>query len=439
MFQMGKKGMTKTDNAQGSVLILAPVDHQIREHAAAWRNAGIEVIEVTSAAEATAVAAERMPSVAVVHDSSAQPSRLGDLASVRVLLEDGAPIDASARSHFDFELAIGPLVEQLPGLVRVGQRLAVTQDTCRRLALDLNAGGREFSGCSAATRRVNTALRRAADSDATILVEGKAGTGKSMAALWIHQGSRRCNRAPVVVEASGLDPERLEAALAEAASTTLVLEGVEMLPAKSQSMLVRHLKERHGAVAGQARVVATTAARLPEMVARGQFREDLFYRLNMFPVVLPTLRERREDIAILAKDFAGVGPSGECAFTPAAMILLESHPWEGNVAQLRNVVERAVSLAGGGAVDRMHLLGPATGLSANFDHPLEQHHREPADNEDDDDLREEDIRPLQEEEERLLGRALKATQGNVRRAAQLLGIGRATLYRKIQVYDLKLT
>lgn len=431
--------MTTTDNAHGSVLILAPVEHPIHARASEWRDAGIEVLETTSTAEATAAATDRVPALAVVHPSQAQPSRLGDLASVRVLLQDGEASDPTVRGHYDFELDLSALVDQLPGLVRVGQRLAVTQDTCRRLAMDLNAGGREFSGNSAATRRINTALRRAADSDATILVEGKPGTGKSMAALWIHQGSRRCKRAPVVVEASSLDPDRLTQVLDESASTTLVLDGVESLPSKCQSLLVRHLKERHGSVSGQARIVATTSARLPEMVARGQFREDLYYRLNMFPVVLPTLRERREDIAVLANEFTSGGSGGPCAFTPAAMILLESHPWEGNVAQLRNVIERAVSLAGGGAVDRMHLLGPATGLSANFDHPLEHQERATESAEDGDDLREEDIRPLQEEEERLLSRALKATQGNVRRAAQLLGIGRATLYRKIQVYDLKLT
>jgi DNA-binding NtrC family response regulator len=117
------------------------------------------------------------------------------------------------------------------------------------------------------------------------------------------------------------------------------------------------------------------------------------------------------------------------------MILLESHPWPGNVAQLQNAVMRAHSLAAGGTIDSVHLLGPSTGLNVDSEPAVQA--RGAADR-DDEEVREEDILPLDTEEKRLLARALKATKGNVRRAAQLLRIGRATLYRKIQVYKLKL-
>ena len=114
---------------------------------------------------------------------------------------------------------------------------------------------------------------------------------------------------------------------------------------------------------------------------------------------------------------------------------MESHPWPGNVAQLQNAVTRAHALAGGEAIDPGHLIGPSTGLTVDSVEPLGI---SSASETADDDPREEDVLPLETEEKRLLARALKATKGNVRRAAQLLHIGRATLYRKIQIYKLKL-
>jgi DNA-binding NtrC family response regulator len=117
------------------------------------------------------------------------------------------------------------------------------------------------------------------------------------------------------------------------------------------------------------------------------------------------------------------------------MILLETHPWPGNIAQLQDTILRAQSLAGSESIDRQHLLGPTTG----FDFEPEELAPPPrAEVVEEGAVREEDILPLELEEKRLLARALKATKGNVRRAAQLLRIGRATLYRKIQIYKLKL-
>ena len=188
--------------------------------------------------------------------------------------------------------------------------------------------------------------------------------------------------------------------------------------------------------------MATTSAKLPEQVSRSKFREDLYYRLNVFPIPIPSLQERRDDIALLATHFlkmseesTGVSQAG---FTASAMILLESHPWPGNVAQLQNAVLRAHSIAGTNPVDSVHLLGPSTGLEVDgVEHIAAANPVAPTSDEEEE-IREEDILPLDAEEKRLLARALKATKGNVRRAAQLLRIGRATLYRKIQIYKLRL-
>ena len=304
--------------------------------------------------------------------------------------------------------------------------------------------GSALVGRSPLMRRLQTTLSRAADGDATVLVEGARGAGKSMAARVIHCKSRRSNKSMVVHAASGLDAETLQRSLTEAKGTTLLIEDVDQMPATAQQALVRFLKERSSRPAtdgAPARVIATTSAHLPELVSRGAFREDLYYRLHAYPIVVPSLRERSEDIVVLAESFldqmtasTGQRPAG---FTPAARTMLESMPWPGNVAQLENVVRRAFLVAGGAAIDERHLTLPAvaaaptTGLAPTTSAPTK------ATNEDEQ-IDEESIRPFEEEEKRILGRALKATGGQVRKAAQLLGIGRATLYRKIQQFHLPL-
>jgi len=171
------------------------------------------------------------------------------------------------------------------------------------------------------------------------------------------------------------------------------------------------------------------------LVARGVFREDLYYRLHVFPIVMPTLRERTEDIAILARTLldqcAGQGKIRPVGFTAEALAQLEAQPWPGNVAQLENVIRRAYVCAGGGPIDTAQLApaaAPGAAARPSVAPSVDQGEV----------VTEDSIRPFEQEEQLLLTRALKATHGNVRRAAQLLGIGRATLYRKIQQYRLRL-
>lgn len=287
-------------------------------------------------------------------------------------------------------------------------------------------------------RRLQGAISRAADCDATVLVEGPRGAGKSLAARMIHLKSRRAVQAAIVHDCGALSPEQLGRSLASGARTTVILEDVDRLPANTQATLVKHLKERSTSCAPTlVRLIATTAAHIPELVARGSFREDLFYRLHAFPIVVPGLQERTDDINLLADAIldAGVPASGRShqGLTPAARVLLESMSYPNNVAQLEAIVRRGLVLANGGPIDREHLVAssPATPGAA----PPRVDEQAPQDCPE---LTEDAIRPFEEEEKLLLGRALQATRGNVRRAAQLLGIGRATLYRKIQQYRLRL-
>jgi len=363
---------------------------------------------------------------------------------VMISSDDETKVVVEAMRLGALDYLVKPLrADKVLATVKLAARAGRLERENRRLARKLEAlnAGQGLVGCSTVFRRLASVLRRVAESEATVLIEGKPGTGKTMAAEMIHRSGRRSSAPLVSVSSDATTPESLEAALKEADHGTLLVEDIDLMPPAAQSRLVRHLKERSGNnSAPDARVVATTSARLPEMVARSKFREDLYYRLNVFPIPVPSLQERRDDIALLATHFlkqseetTGLQQKG---FSASAMILLESHPCPGNVAQLQNAILRAHSLAGSEPIDSVHLLGPSIGIEAEG---LEQEPKAPAAaTEAEEEVREEDILPLDTEEKRLLARALKATKGNVRRAAQLLRIGRATLYRKIQVYKLRL-
>jgi two-component system NtrC family response regulator len=335
-----------------------------------------------------------------------------------------------------FEAAIEPLL-------RIANELRGSMARCRELEhlVEGVRTGSALVGNSAPMRRLHTALSRAADTDATVLIEGPRGAGKSLTARVVHCKSRRSNRRLEVVACGQQDAESLAKALAGAIGTTLVLEDIDRLPAAAQSVLVRHLKERNPSqLATAPRLISTTAAHLPELVAKGAFREDLYYRLHAFPIVVPSLRERTDDIVPIAEAIldASVLPSARShhGFTPAAVALLQDLPWPGNVAQLESTVRRAHALAGGAAIDRDHLLASPPPVAVAAAGPIGGGPRRS--DEAEVAIDEDSIRPFEEEEQSILSHALRATKGNVRRAAQLLGIGRATLYRKIQQYKLRL-
>lgn len=330
--------------------------------------------------------------------------------------------------------ALSPLLSMSVELATKGRRLRELEDFVGGIR-----SGSAIVGNTPVMRRLQSSLSRAADCDATVLLEGPSGSGKSLVARAIHLKSRRSNELLVVKDCAKLTADGLANAIADCNDTTLVLESVDALSSAAQSVLVKHLKERSTSRAKTlARLVATTSAHIPEMVARGAFREDLYYRLHAFPVMIPGLSERVDDIPALADAIldAGVPASGRGhqGFTPAARMLLESMQWPGQVAQLEATIRRGQMLAGGAAIDREHLMAPAAG-NAPIAVPASVTGNAAA---EEIELTEDAIRPFEEEEKFLLGRALQATKGNVRRAAQLLGIGRATLYRKIQQYQLRL-
>jgi DNA-binding NtrC family response regulator len=327
----------------------------------------------------------------------------------------------------------------LDALLALAVALRQCGSKCRELerVVDGIRSGNALVGHSPVMRRLLTAISRAADSDATVLIEGPVGAGKSLTARMIHCKSRRTGRPITVVECASATADSLAKALAEANGTTVVLENVDQLPPPAQATLVRNLKERPGVPNSAARIVSTTSAHLPELVARGTFREDLYYRLHGMPITVPALRERVSDLSMLAQAILAAGTQDAqrpINLTNEAVSWLESMPWPGNVAQLETVLRRAQLLAGGNPIGRDHLA--AAPVQGNVPVSRESTPRDVE--EPDDTVAEEQILPFEVEEQRMLTRALSATKGNVRRAAQLLGIGRATLYRKIQQYQLRL-
>lgn len=278
-------------------------------------------------------------------------------------------------------------------------------------------------------------IRRAASSDAPLLLVGEPGTGRSTLARAIHTAGPRATGPLVEVDVAGLPSTLFESELfgyregaftgadrpregrvAQAGGGTLVLDHLEELPRDVQPKLLRLIAERRYAPLGgeereaDVRFLALAADDLPERVERGAFRSDLFYRLEVLAFRLPPLRRRRRDLPrvverLLADLRQRLGrPGAELA--PAALEWIPEHPWPGNLTQLRNVLERALILHGDG--------------------PLEPEPPEEGDR----------PRPLVEVEKAEIRRALAYTRGHQGRAAELLGISRKALWEKRKRYGI---
>jgi DNA-binding NtrC family response regulator len=299
-------------------------------------------------------------------------------------------------------------------------------------------------GTSPATRRVLELVATVAGTETTVLIVGESGTGKELVARAIHAASPRRYSPLVTVNCGALSEGILESELFgheagaftgararhkgkfEAASGgTVFLDEVGEVSPKVQVELLRVLEEkvvtRLGATAPipvDFRVVAATNRDLQALVKAGAFREDLYWRLNVFTIEIPPLRSRPEDVLPLARHFlarfAGAMSRKGVAFSPEAEQALAAYPWPGNVRELQNAVERAVVVATGPVIEPGDLPAPVTVPS---DHPAPG--------------------SLAEAERAHVLAVLEATGWNITRAARTLDVDRVTLYNKIRRYDLK--
>jgi DNA-binding NtrC family response regulator len=273
-------------------------------------------------------------------------------------------------------------------LARVRTHLALRRDIERRRPAPAGPPADALVGSSAALAAVRSRIAQVAPTDATVLLQGETGTGKELAARAIHAASARRARPLVSVNCAALPRELVESELfghekgaftgasqqrrgrfEMAEGGTLFLDEVGELPAEAQAKLLRALQEREFERVGgtrtirvDVRVIAATNRDLQQRVAAGAFRADLFYRLNVFPIALPALRERREDIAILVEHLARkaavrLGRDLE-AVSPAFLARAAAHDWPGNVRELENVVERALIMSGGALLDGSDLFTP---------------------------------------------------------------------------------
>ncbi len=232
------------------------------------------------------------------------------------------------------------------------ERRMVRENALLRRNLRSAYEARPIVGQSPAMRRVAALVRKVADADANVLVSGESGTGKELVALAIHFSGRHAEKPFVALDCGATPRAALEGELlgsvASVSGGTLFLDEVAEVPPALQMKLLRVLEEKALRPSGF-RLVAATHRDLAALVERGQFRKDLYYRLAVIPIELPPLRERGEDVLLLARAFADqyarkLGKRIE-GFDAEFSAFLRNHPWPGNVRELENMMERAVILA----------------------------------------------------------------------------------------------
>ena len=330
-------------------------------------------------------------------------------------------------------------------------RATETERLKREVASLRASAGRDvdLTGSSGAINGVRATLKRVAATGSRVLITGPAGVGKEVAARLLHGWSQRVDAPFVIVSAARMTPERVEeelfgveeggdlvrpGLLEQAHGGTLFLDEIADMPVATQARILRVLTDQSFTRIGgtrvvkvDVRVVSATARELTEEIAAGRFREDLYYRLNVVPVPIPALAERREDIPALVQHFVAHYASERRVPTPElaadAVVALQSYDWPGNVRQLRNVIERTIILAPGDRIGRIDLdllpaevlgdEGGAGGPGAMMGSPL---------------------REARETFEREYLRVqIRRFSGNISRTASFIGMERSALHRKLKL------
>lgn len=380
--------------------------------------------------------------------------------AVATILELGKEVLVTGTPVFDSAGNVKLVVtntRDFPELKRLEQQLHALTEEQRKANQELaylrrrQAGGKELIYRSEAMESVMELARTVAQTDVTVLITGESGTGKELIANELYQNSARRDKPFIKVNCAAIPAELLEselfgyeegaftgarrsgrAGMFELADTgVILLDEIGDMPLALQTKLLRVLQQRELIRVGGSRpvkldlrVIAATNKDLREEVRQGRFREDLYYRLNVVPIELKPLRERRADIPILAQHFC----RGFCkkygrdmSISPEAVELLTQYPWPGNIRELENLVERiVVTNAGDGTVTREQV---RSALSSNGSFPGES----PA------------LGSLKQQvsayEQGLIRQAVER-EGSIRRAAKALGVDHSTLVKKLRQYGL---
>jgi DNA-binding NtrC family response regulator len=327
-----------------------------------------------------------------------------------------------------------------------------------REELDRKFGLEKLIGSSPAMVEIHDRIRQVAPTRATVLIEGESGTGKELVAQSLHMLSPRRNARFVAVHCAALSPQLLESELfghekgsftgaterrtgrfEEANHGTIFLDEIGEIDAATQVKLLRALGEQTIQRVGSnqnikvdVRVVAATNKNLEALVREGKFRDDLFYRLDVVPIHLPPLRERREDIPLLTQaflqEFTRENQKKITGFSSEAQEALQRYDWPGNIRELRAALEHAVALCRGERIGVRDLppriTGQPTLTTRDYSGGATYHAA---------------VLNLEEMEKNLIRAALQKTRGNVTEAARLLGISRRTLHRKLKSYGIDAT
>jgi len=389
---------------------------------------------------------KRWPDTAVVLMTA-----YANVETAREALKLGATdyVDKSGRFHDELKTVL-VRIARTRQLATENRELADTVTTLRE-------GAAVVIGDSPKTKHALDLAKKVANTDSTVLLRGESGTGKDLFARAIHFGSRRAAGPYVKVNCGALPENLLESELfghekgaftgavrqkpgrfEDAQKGTIFLDEIGALPLSLQVKLLQVIEEKafmrvggNQGVKVDVRIVAATNRDLEEMARAKTFREDLFFRLNVFPIVLPPLRERTGDVPPLVRRFMEDRGATADKVTPAALAALERYAWPGNVRELEHTLERAMILAGADPIGTEHLsfarpeLLGGGGPGATADTPAWVPRIPP------------EGLSLDRLERELILQALELSNGNKSAAARLLGLTRRTLYSRMEHHELR--
>jgi DNA-binding NtrC family response regulator len=414
---------------------------------------GVEALSVTLHQEPDAVLLDiRMPGLDGL--SVLRRALSGGSTSTFLVMtafgDSSTAIEAMKLGAFDYLSKPLEFEQVLLQLKRATEHRRMSLTVARHHQHEATTGSVAIVGYSPPMQRVYKLIGQVAASNATVLVRGESGTGKELVVNAIHENSSRARGPLLKVNCAAIPEALLESELfghekgsftnalyrrigrfEEANSGTLFLDEIAELAPALQAKLLRAVQERsierlgtNTPIAVDIRLITATSKNLEQAVARGEFREDLYYRLNVVTIALPPLRERRQDIPALVHHFLQRSAQS-VSITPGALATLCEHYWPGNVRELENTIARALVLARGSVIDRDDILILHDQQKTSSSHwtdlvPLEDGWKQ-------------NVELL---ERALVERALASSDGNKSKAADMLRIHRRLLYEKIRQYGL---